>query len=80
LGETNIPPEALFGADEVFFTSSIRGIVPVTQVNGKPIGTGRRGPLTQRFQALYLARVEAECGGGGSGQKSRWARNRQPAS
>ena len=37
-GETNIPPEALFSADEIFITSSIKGLVPVTQVNGKPVG------------------------------------------
>lgn len=61
LGETNIPPEALFSADEVFFTSSIKGVVPVARVNGQVIGAGRRGPITRRFQELYLMRVEKEC-------------------
>jgi branched-chain amino acid aminotransferase len=65
LGETNIPPEALFSADEVFITSSIRGVVPVTSVNGRKIGSGVRGPITHRFQELYAARVERECGEGG---------------
>lgn len=72
-GETNIPPEALFSADEIFITSSIKGIVPVTSVNGKPVGgnrggTGgagsravRKGGLTARLAELYDARVEAEC-------------------
>ncbi|MBI4604211.1 MAG: aminotransferase class IV [Planctomycetes bacterium] len=68
LGETNIPPEALFSADEVFITSSIRGVVPVTRVNGRAVGfgtaAGLRGPLTKRLQELYAARVERECGGG----------------
>jgi len=62
LGETNIPPEALFSADEVFITSSIKGVVPVASVNGKTIGSGTRGPITRRFQELYAARVERECG------------------
>jgi branched-chain amino acid aminotransferase len=62
LGETNIPPEALFSADEVFITSSIKGVVPVTRVNGRLVGTGLRGPITRRFQELYAARVERECG------------------
>jgi branched-chain amino acid aminotransferase len=62
LGETNIPPEALFSADEVFITSSIRGVVPVTRVNGRTVGSGSRGPITRRFQELYTARVERECG------------------
>ncbi|HVR73673.1 MAG TPA: aminotransferase class IV [Planctomycetota bacterium] len=62
LGETNIPPEALFTADEVFITSSIRGIVPVTRVNGRTVGSGKRGPITHRMQEVYAARVEEECG------------------
>jgi branched-chain amino acid aminotransferase len=66
LGETNIPPEAVFTADEVFITSSIRGVVPVTRVNGRTVGygpnAGSRGPLTKRMQELYLQRMERECG------------------
>jgi branched-chain amino acid aminotransferase len=62
LGETNIPPEALFSADEVFFTSSIKGLVPVSRVNGRMIGRGQRGPITLRMQELYAERVERECG------------------
>jgi branched-chain amino acid aminotransferase len=62
LGETNIPPEALFSADEVFFTGSIKGVVPVGRVNGRTIGSGRRGPITRRFQELYASRVERDCG------------------
>ncbi len=40
IGETNIPPEALFSADEIFLTSSIKGIMSVATVNGQPIGGG----------------------------------------
>ncbi len=61
VGETNIPPEALFSADEVFFTGSIKGIVPVGRVNGRIVGSGRRGPITHRLQILYRARMEREC-------------------
>jgi branched-chain amino acid aminotransferase len=69
LGETNIPPEALFSADEVFITSSIKGVVPVTQVNGRILGSGARGPITHRFQRLYALRVERECGSGEAASK-----------
>ena len=62
LGETNIPPEALFSADEVFLTSSLKGIVPVTAVNDSCVGTGRRGPITRRLQQLYARRAQQECG------------------
>lgn len=63
VGETNIPPEALFSADEVFFTGSVKGIVPVGRVNGRTVGAGRRGPIAHRLQVLYRARMERECGG-----------------
>jgi branched-chain amino acid aminotransferase len=61
IGETNIPPEALFSADEAFITSSIRGVVPVARVNDRRVGSGRRGPITLRLQELYQARMEREC-------------------
>ncbi len=67
IGETNIPPEALFTADEVFITSSVKGVVPVGCVNDRSVGEvmfggiGQRGPLTHELQRLYLARMEKEC-------------------
>jgi branched-chain amino acid aminotransferase len=67
IGETNIPPEALFSADEIFLSSSVKGIVPVGSVNDRPIGkdglggVGRRGPLTLELQRRYRARMEREC-------------------
>ena len=64
IGETNIPPEALFSADEAFITSSVKGIVPVTKVNDKILGSGRRGPITHQLQELYQRRMEDECRGG----------------
>ncbi len=51
-GETNIPPEALFSADEIFITSSIKGVVPVRTVNGKRVGDGVARPLTERLAEL----------------------------
>jgi len=78
LGETNIPPEALFSADEVFFTSSIKGVVPVGRVNGRIIGSGGRGPITLRFQEIYASRVEKECGA--PSQKAAVRRARIPTS
>lgn len=65
IGETDIPPEALFNADEVFITSSVKGVVPVCMVNGRGVGPegdsgGARGPLTRRLQQLYQQRMEAE--------------------
>jgi branched-chain amino acid aminotransferase len=40
----------LRGADEVFVTSSLRGVVPVTRLDGETL---RRGPLTLRLASAY---------------------------
>jgi branched-chain amino acid aminotransferase len=37
----------LFGADEAFLTSTTRELVPITTVNGRAVGTGKPGPVTQ---------------------------------
>ncbi|WP_081087894.1 aminotransferase class IV [Burkholderia cepacia] len=45
-------------ADEVFITSTAGGIMPVTRLNGAPIGDGRPGPMTRRLFDAYWARHE----------------------
>lgn len=44
-------------ADEAFTTSTPYCLLPVTRINGLPIGTGRPGPLTQRLLTAWSARV-----------------------
>jgi branched-chain amino acid aminotransferase len=48
-------PAELAAADEVFITSSIRELVPVVAVDGKPAGGGKPGPLTARLLEAYRA-------------------------
>jgi branched-chain amino acid aminotransferase len=48
-----LAPGELLAADEVFLTSAVRGILPVTQVDGVPVGDGKPGPVTRRLLALY---------------------------
>ncbi|RQT64362.1 aminotransferase class IV [Burkholderia cepacia] len=45
-------------ADEVFITSTAGGIMPVTRLNGAPIGDGRPGPMTRRLFDAYWAKHE----------------------
>jgi branched-chain amino acid aminotransferase len=47
----------LLGADEVFFTSTTRGVVPATRVDEHVIGTGAPGPITRALGAAYLKRA-----------------------
>lgn len=45
--------EALRGAEEVFITSTAGGIMPVTRIDGAPVGDGRPGPVTARLTEAY---------------------------
>jgi D-amino acid aminotransferase len=59
VSETVIVPAQLRAADEVFLTSSVRGIMPVTRLDGARVGDGTAGPVTRRLHQAYLAYVEA---------------------
>jgi D-alanine transaminase len=41
------------GADEIWLTSSTKEVLAVTTLDGKPVGTGRPGPVFRRMHALY---------------------------
>ncbi len=53
VSEGEVPPSALAEAEEVFLTSTVRGVAPVTSVDGTPVGDGKPGPVTRRVAALY---------------------------
>jgi branched-subunit amino acid aminotransferase/4-amino-4-deoxychorismate lyase len=40
-------------ADEVFTTGTMGGITPVTNIDGRIIGNGRRGIVTEKLQQAY---------------------------
>ena len=50
-------------ADEAFVTNSILEIMPLTRFQGRPVGSGRPGPVTKRLLAAYreLVREETRC-------------------
>ena len=48
----------LFGADEVFLTSSIKEVVPVVQLEGRALGDGRPGPTTRHVRQLFRGGVQ----------------------
>ena len=55
-----LTPYDLYTADEVFLTSTVVGVLPIVEVDGRPIGTGVPGPAALRLQALYDEVVVAE--------------------
>lgn len=56
--ERLIAAAELARADEIFITSTAGGIMPVTRVNGKPVGDGAPGPVTRELQRRYWAAHE----------------------
>jgi D-alanine transaminase len=54
--------DELFGADEVFMTSTTAGPRAIVEVDRRPIGTGRSGPVIERLQRLYCGLVASLCG------------------
>lgn len=52
--EQDIPREALYVADELFFTGTAAEITPIRSVDKVVIGSGRRGPVTSRLQQAFF--------------------------
>jgi branched-subunit amino acid aminotransferase/4-amino-4-deoxychorismate lyase len=51
--------EELAAADEAFTTSSIREVMPVSRLDGRPVGDGAPGPFAARLQAALRLRSAA---------------------
>lgn len=51
----------LYQADEAFLTSTGAEIIPLFQVDGRPIGRGAAGQTTQRLQQAFQRQVATEC-------------------
>ena len=44
-------------ADEAFFTGTAAEVTPIRELDGRTIGAGRRGPITERIQTLFFDAV-----------------------
>jgi len=51
--EGDIMPDELFQAQEAFLTNSLIEIMPLTEIEGKPVGSGKAGPVTRRLMSAY---------------------------
>jgi D-alanine transaminase len=54
LEERMFTVEESYGAAEAFLTSASNFVLPVVSIDGRPVGNGRPGPITQRLRHLYL--------------------------
>ena len=57
LVESIVPREALYIADEVFFSGTAAEITPIRSVDRIQIGKGRRGPVAEALQKEFFAVV-----------------------
>jgi branched-chain amino acid aminotransferase len=48
-----VTPKQLLEADEIFVTSTAGGVMPVTQLDGQPVGAGIPGPVTSALRTAY---------------------------
>lgn len=56
--ENDLTAEALRGADELFVSSTLRDIAPVTHLDGAPVQNGGVGPLTLALMEAFAAYCE----------------------
>ena len=58
--EEQIPREALYIADEVFFTGTAAEVIPIRSIDRITIGSGKRGPVTERIQREFFDYVNGD--------------------
>src|ERR1700736_1348667 len=58
--ETDLSPVDVYSADEMFCTGTMGELVGVIQLDNRPIGDGKVGPMTKRLSDLYAQRTASE--------------------
>lgn len=58
--ERRITRDELYTCEEAFFTGTLAEVLPIREIDNRPVGNGARGPITTRLQAAYMATVRGE--------------------
>ena len=58
--ERRITRDEVYICDEAFFTGTAAEVVPVRELDGRQVGAGGRGPLTEKLQSIYFQSVRGE--------------------
>ena len=58
--EAVVPREALYIADEVFLVGTAAEVTPIRSIDRIPIGSGRRGPITETLQRAFFDVIHGE--------------------
>lgn len=54
LREKLITRDEVYISDEAFFTGTAAEVLPIRELDGRTIGEGRRGPITEQIQSMYF--------------------------
>jgi len=58
--ERRITRDEVYVADEAFFTGTAAEVLPIRELDGRAIGAGKRGPVTEKLQAMYFDAVQGK--------------------
>jgi len=58
--EKRITRDEVYCAEEAFFTGTAAEVTPIRELDNRPIGPGRRGPVTEKIQKLFFDCVRGE--------------------
>ena len=58
--ERRITRDEVYVADEAFFTGTAAEVLPIRELDGRVIGEGVRGPITEKLQSMYFDQVLAK--------------------
>ncbi len=56
--EKRITRDEVYVADEAFFTGTAAEVLPIRELDGRLIGSGDRGPITEKLQTMYFDAVK----------------------
>lgn len=56
----SVPRDLLYVADEIFFAGTAAEVTPIASVDDIPVGSGKRGPITEAVQKRYLDLVQGK--------------------
>ncbi len=60
--ERRITRDEVYIADEAFFSGTAAEVLPINSLDGRTIGSGRRGPVTEKIQSAYFDQVRGRSG------------------
>lgn len=58
--ERRITRDEVYVADEAFFTGTAAEVLPIRELDGRSIGSARRGPITEQLQSMYFESVRGQ--------------------